>query len=393
MARRRKVFAVGAVAAAAGLLAFTLDDYARGAAFVIQAADMQGPARSVAEWTADDVAEFDAEIPWRDGTLRGRVYRPASNGDPEAPERLSGPPTLVIPGIHADGIDESRLVQFARDVASMGRIAVAVELPDLKQYSITTRSTDMIEDSAVWLSANSGFAPDGRIGLMGISFAGGLSIVAASRAPVSPHTAFVMSFGGHGDLPRTLQYLCTGEVPGGGKFPPHDYGVAIILLGVTDRVVPAAQVEPLRESIRAFLHASHVDLRDKEKGAIEFARARTLAESLPEPARTLMDYVNDRDVAALGPILLPHVTEMGRDDALSPARWTPDFPVYLLHGTDDNVIPAAESALLAETYRSRGVDVTHLATPLITHAEVDRSAAARAVWDLVRFWGRLLDER
>jgi dienelactone hydrolase len=391
MARRRRVFAFGAVAAA-GLLAFALEDYARGAVFVIQAAGMQGAARSVAEWSADEAVEFDAEIPWRGGRLRARVFRPSADGKPESPSELDGPPTLVIPGIHADGIDESRLVQFARDVASMGRIAVAVELPDLKQYSITTRSTDMIEDAAVWLSSTSGFAPDGRIGLMGISFAGGLSIVAAARASVSPHTAFVMSFGGHGDLPRTLQYLCTGEIPGGGTRPPHDYGVAIILLGVTDRVVPADQAQPLREAIRAFLHASHVDLRDKQQGAIEFSRARTLAESLPEPARTLMDDVNDRDVAALGPILLPHVTEMGRDDALSPARSTPAFPVYLLHGTDDNVIPAVESTLLAETYRSRGVDVTQLTTPLITHAEVDRAAAARAVWDLVRFWGNLLDE-
>ena len=64
----------------------------------------------------------------------------------------------------------------------------------------------------------------------------------------------------------------------------------------------------------------------------------------------------------------------------------------VLHGTDDNVIPAVESALLAQTLREAGVDVRQLATPLITHAEVDRSAAARAMWDLVRFWADLLDE-
>ena len=70
----------------------------------------------------------------------------------------------------------------------------------------------------------------------------------------------------------------------------------------------------------------------------------------------------------------------------------PPFPVYLLHGTDDNVIPAVESALLADTLRARGAKVEQLATPLITHAEVDRSAAARAIWDLVAFWAALLDE-
>ena len=132
---------------------------------------------------------------------------------------------------------------------------------------------------------------------------------------------------------------------------------------------------------------------DKAEAQREFARARTLAESLDEPARTLMNYVNTRDVARLGPLLLPHVGELGAAAALSPSKEaTPPFPVYLLHGTDDNVIPAAESALLAETLRSRGVKVWQLATPLITHAEVDRSAAASAAWTLVRFWANLLSE-
>lgn len=391
MARRRKVLALAVVASVAGVLAFAVDDYARGASFVVQAAGMQGPARAVAEWTTDEVAETDTRIPWRGGSLRGRVYQPSSGGRVKPASTLDAPPSLLVPGVHADGIDEPRLIQFARDLASMGRIVVSVELPDLKNYSITIRSTDMIEDAALWLS-RSPHTADGRVGLMGISFAGGLSIVAGARPSLGSNVAFVMSFGGHGDLPRTLQYLCTGRLPDGRVFPPHDYGVAIILLGVADRVVPAAQVQPLRESILAFLHASHVDLRDKAQGQDEFTRAAGLAESLPEPARTLMNYVNTRDVASLGPILLPHVSDMGGDDALSPERWTPAFPVYLLHGTDDNVIPAAESRLLAETFRARGVDVTQLATPLITHAEVDRSAAVRAAWDLVRFWADLLDE-
>jgi dienelactone hydrolase len=391
MRRRRKLVAIAAVPVVA-LLGTVGGDYGRGAAFVIQAAGMQGTARTVAEWTTDEISESDTRIPWRGGSLPGRVYRPAPDGRPKSPAAIGTPPALLVPGVHGGGIDEPRLVQFARDVASMGRIVVTAELPDLKRYRITPRATDMIEDAALWLSSSSGFAVDGRVGVMGISFAGGLSIVAASRPTLASRVAFVLSFGGHGDLPRTLQYLCTGRLPDGSMRPPHDYGIAIILLGVADQMVPAAQVQPLRDAILAFLHASHVDMWDKEQAQGEFARARTMAAALPDPARTFMAYVNDRDVARLGPLLLPHVTELGNDEALSPARWTPAFPVYLLHGTDDNVVPAVESKLLAETYRARGVDVTQLATPLITHAEVDRSAAVRAVWDLVRFWTKVLDE-
>jgi dienelactone hydrolase len=396
MVARRKIL-IAAAPVTVVVAAFVIGyDYVRGATFVIQAAGMGGAPRTVAEWNTNDVAEADVQIPWRDGSLRGRLYQPAPAGP--LPAGSSGAPseapaTLLTPGVHAGGIDEPRLVQFARDVASMGRVVVAAELPDLKQYSITVRTTDMIEDAAAWLSTSSGLAHDGRIGLMGISFAGGLSIVAAGRPSVRDHVAFVMSFGGHGDLPRTLKYLCTGRLPDGSTRPPHDYGIAIILMGVADRVVPDDQARPLREAILAFLHASHVDMWDKTHAVAEFAKAKKMAESLPEPAQTLMNYVNARDVARLGPILLPHVMELGGDETLSPSRSpAPPFPVYLLHGTDDNVIPAMESALLAGTLRSHGADVTQLATPLITHAEVDRSAAARAIWDLVRFWTNLLDE-
>ena len=109
----------------------------------------------------------------------------------------------------------------------------------------------MIEDAASWLASQPNPIGDGRIGMMGISFAGGLSIVAAGRPALRDRLAFVLSFGGHGDLPRTLHYLSTGTQPDGTHRAPHDYGVAIILLGVADQVVPPNQAGPLRAAILA----------------------------------------------------------------------------------------------------------------------------------------------
>lgn len=365
--------------------AYAARDRARGASFVIQAANLQGVVRAAAELGTEAVAESAARVPWRGGELAARWYLPAER---------SGRPVLIVPGVHAGGIDEPRLVGFARDLASMGHPVLTAELPDLARYRVTTRTTDMIEDAARWLADRREHAEaDGRIGMIGISFAGGLSVVAAARTAVRDRVAFVMSFGGHGDLPRTLRYLCTGVVPAGDARPPHDYGVAIILLGVAERVVPAEQAAPLRAAILAFLEASHLDMVDKARAKTAFEHARALQASLAEPARTFMGYVNDRRVDRLGPLLLPHLAALGGDESLSPARApAPSAAVYLLHGTDDNVIPAVESVLLADALRARGSTVYQLATPLITHAEVDRSAALGAFWDLSSFWGRLLAE-
>jgi dienelactone hydrolase len=299
-----------------------------------------------------------------------------------------------VPGVHAAGIDEPRLVGFARDLAAMGHPVVTVELPDLAHYEITPRTTDMIEDAAAWMLRRAEYrGGDGRIGMLGISFGGGLSIVASARPAIASGIAFVMAFGGHADLPRTLKYLCTGIQADGAFRPPHDYGLAIVLLGAAGRVVPSAQVQPLRAAILSYLEASRLDMVDKPTAALEFARATRLAQDLSEPARTYMNYVNARDVAGLGSVLLPHVSELGGDPALSPARSPfPHTRVFLLHGTEDNVVPAIESTLLGRDLAARGVPVRVLLTPLITHAEVDRASTITAVWRLIHFWTRLLDE-
>ena len=358
----------------------------RGAAFVIHAAGIGGAAAAATRWYATAVNAADAPpIPWRRGSLRARLYRPAHQ---------TGRPILLVPGVHAAGIDEPRLVGFAHDIAATGHLVLTVDLPDLKQYQITVRTTDMIEDAAEWMASEPAFrGRDGRVGMMGISFGGGLSVVAAGRGPLKDHVAFVMAFGGHGDLPRTLRYLCTGIQPDGTRRPPHDYGLAIVLLGAADLVVPPDQAQPLREAILSYLEASRLDMIDKPKAALEFAHAKLLAKTLAEPSRTYMDYVNTRDVARLGPILLPHLAQLGSDPALSPDRsGPPSAPVYLLHGSDDNVVPAIESTLLARDLQARGARVHLLLTPLITHAEVDRSSTAAAIWGLIDFWSRLLDE-
>jgi len=378
--------AVVIVAALILVLAFAGRPYFRGAAFVVEAAGLNGWAHKLTTWQIQPVQRRDLSVPSRHGSLRAYAYQPVNYRGARG--------ILLVPGVHAAGIDEPRLAGFAGDLAGMGHRVLTVELPDLAHYQITSGTTDMIEDAAAWMLRQPEYqGPDGRIGMMGISFGGGLALVAAGRSSIASHVAFGMSLGGHGDLPRTLRYLCTGIQADGTVRAPHDYGLAIVLLNVADAVVPPAQVKPLRDAIFSFLEASRLDMFDKQKAAAEFARAKAVEATLDEPAHTYMGYVNARDVARLGPLLLPTLSARGGDPSLSPARsQSPQSRVFLLHGTDDNVVPAIESTLLAQHLREGGVRVELLETPLITHAEVDRASTAADIWRLIHFWTKLLDE-
>lgn len=357
--------------------------YQRGAALVVQAAGIHGWPERIAHLDQRRFTFASAMVPSRSGLLRARIYRPES-GLRRA--------VVVFPGVHAEGIDEPRLIGFAEHLAARGLVAVTVELPDLKAYAITPRTTNQIEDAAEWLGAQRELALDGRVGMIGISFGGGLALVAAGRPGLRDKVAFALSFGGHGDFSRTLRFLCTGEQPDGSYRTPHDYGAVIVLLGVAPRMVPASQVAVLQHGIRTFLEASHVDMVDKPRAAKIFRAAHDEAAAMPEPARTLMTYVNNRDVKTLGPLLLPHIGAIASDPALSATRSpAPRAPAYLLHGSDDSVIPAMESAYLAQ-HLQRSTKVHLLLTPLITHAEVDRPSELREVWKLIAFWSGVLGE-
>jgi dienelactone hydrolase len=352
--------------------------HVRAASLVVRAAGLHGPwIDRLARWQTVGVSTQDTSIPARVGTLRARIYEPAAR---------RGRVVLLTGGVHADGIDEPRLVKLARDLAVGGTPVVTAEVPDLVHYRITPALTDALEDATAWVAAQPALAPDGRVGVFGISFAGGLSIAASGRPRIRDKVAFVLSFGGHADLGRVVRYLCSGRQADGSYRKPHDYGVVIVLINAAERLVPPEQVAPLRAAIVTFLQASHLDMVDKAKAREVFARARALQAALPEPAATLMKHVNDRNVAALGRTLEPHLVAFENDPALSP-EIAPGIaaPVFLLHGSDDNVVPAIESTRLAARLQGRA-PVHLLVTPLITHAEVDRGAAVADVWHLVRFW-------
>ena len=366
-------------------------------ALIVRVAKQQGALVRLATLVAGKIHEGPiVTLPTRHGPVEARLYSPAR------PARRTA---ILVPGLHMDGVREERLVGLARELAAAGMQILTVAPPALARYHVTTESTDELEDAIAWAADRKELAPDGRVGVMGISFAGGLALVAAGRPAVREKVAFVLSFGGHGDLRRVLRYLCLGEsgelddrarsLAEGGEHihvpRPHDYGGAVSLLNLAERAVPAAQVASLEEAITVFLHASSIDRLDTPRAMAHFARARELGQALPEPGRTLMGLVNERDVAGLGRALAPLLATLELPAALSAERSpAPTAPVFLLHGTDDSVVPASEMIFLAERLRAT-THVRAFATQLITHAEANRAAALSEMWRLAGFWRELLE--
>jgi len=383
---RRWLRVAAAVLIAGTGLAWLAGPYISALALII---DVSGREVAWRRWIPARVLPVDTEdlaVPTRHGPVQGRLYRP--RGGPGASTRTM----LVVPGLHAAGVEEPRLDRLSTRLAGEGITVLSLPLPDLRQFLVTPRSTDVIEDAARWLAGQPAITPTGRIGLIGISFGGGLTLVAAGRPSLAGRLDMVVSFGGHGDLPRVLRYLCTGLLPDGTRQPAHDYGTAIFLIAALPHLVPAAQVAPLDRAIRVFLDASMVDVAEPARGASLFREARDLGLALPEPARSIMADVSARDATRLGPRLLALTEQVGGHPALSPERSpATQARVFLIHGATDTVIPQTETpSVAAFLERSGAAQVEWMLSPSISHADAAEAVTPVDVWNLLRFWVRLL---
>jgi pimeloyl-ACP methyl ester carboxylesterase len=374
--RKRLVTAIVLVAVAVG--GWMAAPLISSAAFLL---DLGGPPttlRRILPVRRFAVRTENLDISTRHGVLAARVYEPAVR---------HGLTLVVFPGVHGGGVDEPRMVKLSSQLAATGARVVAVPLPDLRRYRLTPRSTDMIEDAAAFVAADARLAPEGEVGLVGVSFSGGLALVAAGRPALSGRVRAVVAIGAHADLPRVMRYLCTGVLEDGSIRPPHDYGAAIMLLHSLSKLVSPADVPALDAAIVEFLDASSLADTDPA-GAARMVRAlEAKAAALPPGSQKLLRAVLTRDVAMLGPLLLPFVEDVGGDAALSPARSPVSrVPAFLLHGAGDDVIPTSENEALAAYLAGGGTPVERLVTPLLTHATIASRRSAGDVWRLLQFW-------
>lgn len=312
------------------------------------------------------------------GRLQARRY---------SPEGVRRPPGLVVVhGVHHLGMDEPRLKAFARAIASTGIEVLTPEMPELYHYRIRASTLQNIADSAARLA---GVLDREQVGVMGISFAGGLALVAANDPELDDAIGLIFALGAHHDLTRLARYYVGRgiEAPDGAAYQgePHRYGPLLIVHAHTEKLFDARDV-PVAKRILQHM------LRGHDSGA------RELMPRLGPEGRRTMRRLLDPDHEQLADELLAAVAE--HEDELLAASprgklGGVDVPVFLLHGSDDPVIPSVETRWLAHEMPDDALQRA-LITPLLRHAELHENGNPEnglepgRAWKLIRFTADLL---
>lgn len=322
--------------------------------------------------------DSDFEIATADGprVVRARLYLPQGGMQKNG---ANAPALVIFHGVHHLGIEEPRLVSFAAAMASCGIRVLTPELPGIKDYHVSQDSVRTIGESVKWFAAQTA----GPVGVMGLSFAGGLALVAAEDPAYGPSFKFVVAVGSQDSMARVTEYYQTGrDVRPDGTIevlPAHNYGPLVIEYEYLQDFVPAADLEPVRAVLRAHLY-------EDPKGEAE--AMRLLNDPQKREAMDLMNASLPATRAKIAASVAGHTYEFPE---LSPERGlrTLTTPVYLLHGEADNVIPAAETLWIASELPERYLKAM-LVSPVLSHIDLDAKPEAMEEWRLVHFFALVM---
>jgi dienelactone hydrolase len=327
----------------------------------------------VSKLVAEPIRTEEVTFSTAAGVVRGRLYLPERH--------RNAPGLMVLHGVHHLGIEEPRLMSFAAAMASCGLRVLTPELPGIKDYHVDSASSRVIGESALWFARQTG----GPVGVLGLSFSGGLALVAAGNPTYRPDFKFVFAVGSQDAMDHVAAYYLTGQEarPDGTieRLTPHEYGALVLEYEHLEDFVPAEDEAAIRPVLREHLY--------EDKRAEELAAAGLNARQRVE-AKELMDSNSAATRARLAAANRRHVEEM---EGLSPHGMlrTMTTPVYLLHGEADNIIPAAETLWMASELPGTSLQAM-LVSPVLSHLDLD--GAKPGVWDqwrLVHFFALVMD--
>lgn len=352
------------------LAALSLGSYQhlRAAGLLLRMMNVDHPIASVSR---HKVIATTYELPTASGDVRVRLFTP--QGDDDAPA------IVLVHGLQHLGIEEPRLIKFARTIAESGVIVLTPQLPGIEQYEISAASIRTIGHTVQAFSVARAGRP---VGILGMSFSGGLALIAAADPAVMPHVAFVVAIGAHHELARVATFYAKGEIPGPDgviiKSRVHEYGPLVIVFGSVEDFFSTTDAPIAKEAMRLLLYE-------------DVAAAKRKAEELSPPGRKRMHELFAHEHSGIQPLLLDNIQRnRPRLQGLSPAGKLRALrvPVLLLHGSADDIIPPSETLWLARDIPPPLLKQT-LITPLLSHVDLQNVSLRERV-AVVHFMAILL---
>lgn len=293
---------------------------------------------------------------------RADLYHP-NRADPDD---LDGA-LVLVPGFTSSGKNDRRLVALAKSFARSGFLVLVPDLRGSRETRVRLGDARRIADAVVHLSARpelgrlAGAGTTPEVGLVAISYAVGLAVLATTESDAKERTGFLVGLGGYYDTTEVVRFTTTGayRLPGERRWrnlkplraakwyflsgnidaleDPQDRAVLTAIAEIRQRSGREALVDGQGRGLVAQLGPEGRSLYALMTNEAP-AQVESLLDALPESLRAQLDALSlrERDLSHLaGRLILIH----GREDPLVPfseslalSRAVPGTELFLIDG-------------------------------------------------------------
>ena len=260
---------------------------------------------------------------------------------------------LIVQGMTVRGIDDIRLLKQCEIFRQLGYLVYMPHYPEIQNLEITPNSIKNISDDikAIYQKNNQ------KIGIVSVSYSGGLSIIASSLDDVRDYVDSLMIVGTFAHFKSMFEFLFLRK-----DVDPYGY---FILLKNFLKFVPQYNIQEL---IEAFDIAAVDDGLHRQPPLLNehFRKYPHLQEIFSN----LMEDLNLRKEILEQIFGNPFMEQLFREfDVFARIRFL-KARISLIHGKNDQVIPPSESVLLFEECKKNQIPCKLTTTSLLDHGNI-----------------------
>jgi pimeloyl-ACP methyl ester carboxylesterase len=259
------------------------------------------------------------------------------------PRQSLGGAIVLVPGFTRAGKDDSRVVELARSLARARFLVMVPDLRGSRELRVRPEDSRTIADALRHLRRTRPDAADLGVGVVAISYAVGLAILAGLDVAEDAPADFIVGLGGYHDTTAVTTFATTGRfrLPGSRdwrKGSPLASAKWVFLAGNAAVLDDAADRRRLQILGEACFQGCDPDVA-------------ALARELGPEGRALLALIVNDDPARVPALIaaLPAAVQR-RIESLSPSRHDLSplaSKLILVHGRLDPLIPYSESLALA----------------------------------------------
>lgn len=265
---------------------------------------------------------------------------------------LTKRPALILNiGISSYGENHVILNHLAKAIALLGYHAFIPSFYEMKDCWIRKESVEHMEH-AIFAISNLDYVNSNQIGIIGLCFGGGLSLLAVKNSEVNKKIKFALVLGTYSDLESSLRFSFTGKFKVHNKtkyITPHSNSKIVFLYNFLEKLNLIKNIAKTRKVLGNFL---------KDRTMLAFENMRYLEPADRKLILSLYRSSETDDICYK--MIISNVKELS--DTLSPKHIKDNLriPIFIIHGIYDDMIDYGQGINLAESLYSSGGVYLHL---------------------------------